>query len=250
MARDPRAQDSATPSGRRRLVLPALVLVAAVVVAIAGWSVLDGGDDEEARGGRTAPAASSSSASVDSPAASGTSTPAARPGGRPSPSTAGPGRAASPSSGGKAATPTPEVAPRGTPQRTLRTALGRSRQLGNGVAVDVVEVESVRGKGRGVGEVSGPAVRLTVEVRNRTGRSLPLDLALVTVYYGGQDTPASELSGPGVRRLPPRLAENGTATGTYVFAVPRGSRGDVRVDFTYSTRAPRVVFRGAADGTA
>src|SRR3954447_16154331 len=141
MARDPRAQDSATPSGRRRSVLPALVLVAVVVVAIAGWSVLDGGDDEEARAGRTTPA-SSSSASADAPAASGTSTSTARPGGRPSPSTAGPGRAASPSSEGKAATPTPEGAPSGTPQRTLRTALGRSRQLGNGVAVDVVEVES------------------------------------------------------------------------------------------------------------
>lgn len=234
MTRDSRARDSTRLFGRRRLVLPALALAVVVLAALVVWTVVGGGGDN----GSTASGGSPDDASSGSPDP------------RRSSSAATPRKKATLSPGEKTASATPKVVPSGKPQRTLRTRLGRSRQLGNGVAVDVLKVENVRGKGRGIGEVSGPAVRLTVQVQNRTDRRLSLDLALITMYYGPQDNPASELSGPGVRRLPASLAPDGTATGTYVFGVPRGSREAVRVDFTYSTRAPRVVFRGAADGTA
>ena len=112
----------------------------------------------------------------------------------------------------------------------------------------ITRVESVKGVGRGVGEKSGPALRLTVSVSNDTSKTLSLDLGLLNVYFGAEASPASPLSGPGVRALPSSVKAGQTGTGKYVFGVPTNQRGKIRVDFTYTTAAPRAIFTGPANG--
>ena len=126
--------------------------------------------------------------------------------------------------------------------------LGEPADLDNGVTVTITRVESVKGVGRGIGERSGPALRFTVSVNNDTAKALSLDLGLLNVYFGAEASPASPLSGPGARALPSSVKAGQTGTGTYVFGVPTNQRGKIRVDFTYTTAAPKAIFTGPANG--
>jgi hypothetical protein len=116
--------------------------------------------------------------------------------------------------------------------------------LDNKVAIEVTRIESVKGVARGIGEVAGPALRFTVQVTNGSSKALNLDLAIVSVYSGAKDNPASALSGPGATPLPEKLKAGAKASGTYVFGVPVDQRGHVRVDFSYIINQPTVIFRG------
>ena len=55
-------------------------------------------------------------------------------------------------------------------------------------------------------------------------------------------------SGPGAVPLPQSVAPGKSATGKYVFRVPPEERDHVRVDFTYTLEAPKVIFTGPAPG--
>lgn len=118
--------------------------------------------------------------------------------------------------------------------------------LASGVEVRVAEIESVRGEAQGPGEIAGPAVRVTVMVRNKSDKDISMDMALVNVYYGAEKTPASTLSGPGAVPLPANLAAGKSARGAYVFSVPDNQRDHLTVEFSYSTKAPTVIFSGKA----
>ncbi|MBM7798520.1 hypothetical protein JOE57_001441 [Microlunatus panaciterrae] len=135
--------------------------------------------------------------------------------------------------------------PPGKPAPTRRAPLGKTGDLGNGVTVTVSKVESVKGQAHGPGEIAGPALRISITVDNKTKKAVPMELALVNLYYGSDRTPAGPLSGPGADPLSKPVAAGKASTGTYVFAVPKDQRGAIEVEFTYTTAAPKVVFRGA-----
>jgi hypothetical protein len=143
------------------------------------------------------------------------------------------------------ATGTPTVVP--TQPTSAQTApLDEKASLETGVAVEVSEIESVRGEARGPGEVAGPAVRVSIEVTNATEDGVQMDLALVNVYYGDDRTPASALSGPGLSPLPPTVGPGASAEGAYVFSVPEDRRDLLTVECSYSAEAPTVIFSGKA----
>jgi hypothetical protein len=129
---------------------------------------------------------------------------------------------------------------------TTNAPIDDTASLGNGVDVRVSEVESVQGDAKGPGEISGPAVRVSVEVRNTSDEEVAMDLALVNVYYGKDKTPASALSGPGLAPLSGSIPAGKSATGAYVFSVPEDQREQLTVEFSYSTDAPTVIFSGRA----
>ncbi len=142
--------------------------------------------------------------------------------------------------------PAPAQTPSGLPPAPVRVALDNPADLGNGVTVKVTDIESVRGIGRGPGESSGPALRVSVLVQNDSQEALAMTSSVVTLSYGDQRTPADDLSAPGVRRFPERIKPGGEGAGSFVFQVPSDRRDQIAIDFRYTTEAPTAIFRGSA----
>jgi len=93
--------------------------------------------------------------------------------------------------------------------------------------------------------VAGDALRVTLELSNKSAKQLPSNLALVNLYYGAGSTPATSLSGPGSKAFPRTVAAGASASGRFVFNVPKASQGQIEVEFSYSTEAPTVIFKGS-----
>lgn len=113
----------------------------------------------------------------------------------------------------------------------------------NDVRVSLTKVEPVQGEARLPGEVAGPAIRVTVRVQNGASKTLNLDNARVTAYYGADDTPAGVLT-VGGRELTGKLAPGDSADGVYLFTVPTEDRGNVRITVDTAAGVPVAVFTG------
>jgi hypothetical protein len=135
------------------------------------------------------------------------------------------------------------VAPRNVP--TTKAPLKDKGELGNGVTIKVSKIESVKGVARGPGEVAGPALRISIHVDNESRKTIPMNLALVNVYYGKGRLPASPLSAPGAAPLSNPIPPSKSDTGKYVFGVPKDQRSNLQVEFSYTTEAPTVLFSGS-----
>jgi hypothetical protein len=139
-----------------------------------------------------------------------------------------------------------EVVKTGKSAGRVKASLDTPADLGNGISVEVTKIESVQGKGRGPGETSGPSLRFTLRIENDSSQALDLNSAVVTSYYGPQNTPASDLAAPGVENFPTVLKAGGSTDGRFVFRIPLAERDQVRVDFGFSSDVPVAVFSGAA----
>lgn len=162
--------------------------------------------------------------------------------------TAAPDPSAGPSSAAPSGSPSPgslDVVPAGHLRTEPPVPLGSTADFGTGVALRVTRVEPVRGVARGPGEIAGPAVRMTFTLVNHGSDDLPLDGVVVAVSYGGAHTPATALTGPGVREFGGTLGAGDAATGRYVFAIPEAARGRVRVVTSYGSGVPAVALVGA-----
>ena len=161
--------------------------------------------------------------------------------------TAAPSPAASTSAGPTEAAPTPGDGPLPTAASTKPVVpLDKPEQVDRGLTARVSRLEAVKGEAQGPGEVAGPAVRASVTLTNRSGRPLDLSSTVVNLYYGNDNTPASALSGPGVRPLPATVKARDDAIGRFVFAVPPEERSVVLITVDYSVQTPVVAFRGRA----
>jgi hypothetical protein len=129
---------------------------------------------------------------------------------------------------------------------TTKAPIDKKGDLGNGVEVRVNRIENVQGEAQGPGEVAGPALRVSITVKNNTSKAVSMELALANLYYGKEATPASPLSGPGADPLTRAIPAGKSATGRYVFGVPKDERDQIQVEFSYTTKAPTVIFTGAA----
>jgi hypothetical protein len=67
----------------------------------------------------------------------------------------------------------------------------------------------------------------------------------VNVYFGAEQTPAVELSGPDRLAMPESLAVGATATARLVFAVPYSQQDKVSITLDLLSTTPIVVFEGA-----
>ncbi|SNS73536.1 hypothetical protein SAMN06893096_10795 [Geodermatophilus pulveris] len=218
------------PSRRREVVggvAAALVVIAVVVV---GLLLRGGGGD----GGGDVAAAGTATPSAEAPAAPGTPAPPSGEPAPPPPAPALPDPAA-----------TPVVADE-LPPSLPAVALDRPAEADDGVAASLTALEAVDGTGTGPGDVAGPAVRVTVELRN--GTAAPLDLLGVAVdlTHGPERVPASPLGDPSARAFSGTLAPGAVADGVYVFRVPADARDLVTVSVSPRPGAPYLVFEGAA----
>lgn len=118
----------------------------------------------------------------------------------------------------------------------------------DGVRVAIAKSEAVAGKARFAGEISGPALRLTIEIRNASKEPLDLAYVVVNAYSGKDRAPTAPIAAPGGRPMSGTLQPGETADGVYLFTVPKAERGNVRVGVDYRAGEPTVVFRGAFPG--
>jgi hypothetical protein len=140
-------------------------------------------------------------------------------------------------------TPTLEPTRKAT---SVKTGLTDKVETSPGVTASVVRVEAVSGEAKGPGEISGPALRVTIDVKNGSDKPIRTELGLINLYYGKDRSPAGTLSGPGATPFPTEIPAGASGSGTSVFNVPRNERGHIEVEFSYSTDAPVVIFSGAA----
>ena len=109
--------------------------------------------------------------------------------------------------------------------------------------VTVTKIEPTNLTANGPGEVSGPGVFVTVDVRNATDK--PLDLAgLVVNAHYGDGTPAVPAA---LQRdaLAGTVAPGESKSGTYAFSVPADQNASVVVDVQHSS-FPNVVIVDAS----
>jgi hypothetical protein len=216
---------------RRRIIGAAAALVLAVI-AVVVIALVDSG-----RPGSRAGAAASASETIPSPAGSSPArTPSAR-----STATKTP-EASAPGSTGATAT---HVNVDQLPPTLAPVSLDRT-VVNHGVTASLTRLEAIVGQASGIGQVDGPALRITVRLRNGSASRLSLEQASVNVSYGADQTPAPPLADSSSAPFAGSLAPGDTAQGVYVFRVPKSARNSVRVEVAYRAGAPIMVFTGAA----
>jgi len=211
------AEESSGPGGARKRWF----IGAAAVVAVAQvWAISAGAFNGRSEGSSPTPSVTPPSGPVTTPV--------------PEPSLPPP-----------TATGTPTVEP--THKATaVKTGLDGKAETSPGVTASVVRVEAVTGEAKGPGEIAGPALRVTINVKNESGKAIRTDLGLINLYYGKDRSPAGLLSGPGATPFPEQIPSGGSGTGTSVFNVPVADRKLIEIEFSYSTDASIVIFKGSA----
>ena len=154
-----------------------------------------------------------------------------------------------------ATTPVPPPV-RGNIHRTVRAvavttkppvSLRAVADFGTGVTAQIMSIKAIEYHAVGPDQVSGPGLRLVIQVNNGTGKPVDLDNAVVTIA-DARGTPGVDMNGPGSLSSPLRglLAPGHKASGTYVFTIPAGYRTPVTVNFSYAGGVPVVLFKGDA----
>jgi hypothetical protein len=114
-----------------------------------------------------------------------------------------------------------------------------------GVTLRVKGVTSVDGAASLPGEVTGPAVRVELELTNASGAPADLSTTVVALAYGAERIPANTFS-TGTSSFVGQVDTGSSATGVYVFAVPTDDQASLRLTVDYAVGVPVVVFEGAA----
>ena len=124
-------------------------------------------------------------------------------------------------------------------------SLDKSAQPTTDVVVSLPSIKAIEAKGQGPGEVSGPAVAVTVKVTNNKKSALDLSQTVVNLTAANGD-PGSMMTGSPAAPLPATLPPGKSATGVYVFAVPKSQRDPVKIEVSIDADTPVAVFRGNA----
>ncbi|HEY3339515.1 MAG TPA: DUF4352 domain-containing protein [Propionicimonas sp.] len=135
------------------------------------------------------------------------------------------------------------VAPR--KQETAKPVDLDRKQKADSIVVSLKSIKSSRVTGHGPGEISGPALVVTVVVDNRSKSRVSVDSAIVTLIdsKGNVGTPMTESP---ARPFTGTVAAGDSATGVYVFQVGTKVRNPIRVSVTYSTEHVTALFVGNA----
>lgn len=115
-------------------------------------------------------------------------------------------------------------------------------KLSGGMTAKVTSVTPVDGKATRAGETAGPALKVTIDLSNTTGKDVSLSQVSVNAFYGAKATPASVLT-DGTKPLLGPLAAGATATGTYIFSIPDDQQSSAVFTMTDAAGSPITVFK-------
>lgn len=214
----------------RRTTLIGAAAAAAVLVVVLIVVLLLNQDDSTPASGAPTPAATTPSYNPTA-----TPTPAKTPG-SPKPTSAGP------SSNGPTTKPTPGPTSTTRPKKQT-VAIDATAPLGGGTTAEVTDIKPVDGKAELPGEVGGPAISVTFKVTAGT-KAIDFDQTVVNAYYGADNTPAVALT-TGTTALTGVLPAGDSASGTYVFRMPKSQLNRVSIELDFALTSPVTVFRGA-----
>jgi hypothetical protein len=237
-------QTPGDPRRRRLLIGSGVGAVVAVGVALA----LTLGGDEPTSPVEASPSPSASAA-APSPSPSPSPTPTATEPGPDAGLVPGPDAAPEgviPADPGAPVTPTPTDRPDGRPEATV--PLEQPVELRSGLTARISQVEAVEAVANLPGEIGGPALRVTVELRNDTASPVDLASAVVNAYVGPDAVPATSALEPGSQPFPAVVQPGEVATTRAVFTIPEADRGDVRFELDLSLEDVIVLFAGNAAG--
>lgn len=224
----------ATDGRRRVLVVTALVAAVAVVGTALALGARDAGTAPPAAGGTTA-----TGTALVTPSAGRSEPPSPAPGASTRAPDAGATAPAPGAPPGAGDAPVP-VPPLGDVPPAVGT--GTAPVAAGGLTVAVQAVEAVTTQAEGVGEVAGPGLAVTVEVRGPAGA--PLDAAAVTAYAGPEGVPLRPAASDARNApLPAELPADGVARSTYVVAAPAPGT-PLAVTVLLRVDAPPVVVQG------
>ncbi|WP_285241003.1 hypothetical protein [Pseudarthrobacter sp. MEB009] len=241
-------------AGRRRLIIVAVVL-ALLLIAGTVWATTRPGVSPTAAQATEAASAAPDTSGPDPSAAAADPDPSAAPASAdPSAPPAPVPAAEPPQAPAPEAAPAVETPPAGSDEELAAVEqpvapavpLVGTAVVKTGVSAAITDVEAVNGEATGIGEVAGPALRFKITVKNDTAAEISLDPAVINVSYGADNSPASSLSGPGPEPFPATVAPGASATGIFVFGVPKDSRGSVKIFFNLDAGTPIAAFEGQA----
>ncbi len=132
------------------------------------------------------------------------------------------------------ASPTPEA---------IKTDLTAPVEPASGVKVQITKVEAINAKGQGPGEVSGPAVAVTISLTN--SGSAEFDTSLLSVNLeDSKGLPGGGMIGPPADWIKKPVPGGGSVSGVYVFSVPKANRDPITVLVSVNPGVPTVEFSG------
>lgn len=115
--------------------------------------------------------------------------------------------------------------------------------FGTGVTARITSITPFELAASGVGEVSGSAVRVGLEVNNGSSGRLDLTGFAVNAYYGSETAPAAPASSdPDASALKGSAGEGQIAIGSYSFAVPEDQLGSLIITVSSGAAIPLIVF--------
>jgi len=153
--------------------------------------------------------------------------------------------APSPSSTAAAGDPAPGDSPEPLLGEPVAADVPRdaTADFGDRVTAALAGTTPFTAEGSQVGEVSGPAVRVTVRITNGSGAPIELDAVTVNAYYGAGSTPAPPFgSDASSTPFSGTLAPGASADGSYAFSVPEADQGTLVVSVGRVPGQPIVVF--------
>jgi hypothetical protein len=135
------------------------------------------------------------------------------------------------------------VAPRREPSMSP-VELDQPSSTGTGLTARLISVSAIDAKAQIPGEITGPALAITIEVGNTGRRSADLEFVSVSLL-DSDSAPGAEMTAAPAKPLTGRVAAKANARGVYVFRVPENKRRPVTVSVSIG-HAPVLVFTGNA----
>lgn len=210
--------DSVDAMPTRRRAVIATAAVAVVVGAGFVWAAIkEDGPSDRASTGADSPEDASSARPSTAAVPSGSATPAP----------------------GPAETPDSDL-----PVQRDPVPLDETAEFGDAVSAELIDLTATQAEGQSPGEISGPAIRVTVQLINGTSQALSLDAVTVFLYFGSELTPAPQISDDEDVVFRGSLAPGKSAQGVYTFSVAEDERDNVSVTVSHSPTSAIVVFTG------
>lgn len=213
------------PLGNQRTRVLLIVSGAVLVALLAVWLIAGRGGGQSAAAGTESPAATAGSPTAEPSVSSGTGKSTGEATKKPS------GTATSSGSTLK------EMPPVGLDSEADRP---------DGVVIALKKIESIAGEAKLPGEIAGPALRLTITIKNGTDGDLSLDSVVVNGYRGSKRTPLEMLTSPGGSPFDGTLKPGEQGEAVYIFAVGAANRSDLTFTVDATPDEPAAVFRGDA----
>lgn len=152
--------------------------------------------------------------------------------------------------------PTPTVWPTPTPGSTEviepaapeERAIDEPADLGEGVTAMVVSVERFEAEGGRPGDIAGHAVLVTIEVTNAGEQAIETAGAAMTVSFGTDRIPGTEVTSDKTTSLPATMQPGATASAVGAFTIPEGAGTTMQVNLDLLAGKPAIVFGGTVPG--